>query len=107
VSDGAPRRPLAGEPGDPGLREWLLPALSRLAGGFRSRIDEDTPLLDGGLCLDSLGVMELVTAIEARLDITVQEHEIVAEHFGSVGRLLAFLESHPRHRANRASYPSS
>ena len=87
-----------------GLYDWLIATLSSVAGGLVIEIDTSTPLLEGGVGLDSLGMLELITAIESRLRITIDEREIVPEHFATVGALLAFLESRRhRHDAKKGS----
>ncbi len=53
-----------------------------LFGDDRSLAD-DTPLLDG--ILDSLGLMQLVAFLEEEFDIEVDEADITADHFRTVG----------------------
>ena len=75
------------------LRGWLLGLLTRLAPGFAGAIDDTTPLAEDGLGLDSVALIELVSAIEEHLGVRVHEDEVTLEHFGTVGRLLGFLEA--------------
>src|SRR5262245_18764590 len=72
-------------------RAWLIRTLGALAPEFSGEIGDDTALAEGGLGLDSLGLIDLITAIEDLLGVTVEEHEITGEHFRTVGRLLGFL----------------
>ena len=74
-------------------RAWLIRTLAHLAPDFAGEIDDDTPLADGGLGLDSLGLIDVVAALEAGLGVTVGEKEITDEHFGSVARVLRLIEA--------------
>jgi len=73
-------------------RDWLIRTLSGLAPDFTAEIGDETALSERGLGLDSLALIDLVGAIDAHLGLTVLEFEITSEHFGSVGRLLRFLD---------------
>jgi acyl carrier protein len=74
-------------------RAWLVRTLSNLAPDFAGEITGDTPLADGGLGLDSLGLIDVVAALEEGLGVTVGEREITDEHFGSVARVLRLIEA--------------
>jgi acyl carrier protein len=74
------------------LRAWLIAALTRRAPDFQGAIDDETALADGGLCLDSLTLTDLIADIEQTLGVEVREEEISPEYFGTVGRLMRFLE---------------
>lgn len=67
------------------LRELVLGVLAELRPAPPATDDEP-------LELDSLGVVQLVEAIEDRLGIVVSAADVVPENFGSLGRVLAFLE---------------
>ena len=56
-------------------------------------IDEDTALLGSLPELDSMAVLELVTALERRFGFTVQDEELSASLFETLGSLTAFVES--------------
>lgn len=73
-------------------RAWLVQTLRGLAPAFTAEIDDHTCLAEGGLCLDSLGLTDLLCEIEDGLGVTVCASEITVEHFGCVGRVLRFLE---------------
>jgi acyl carrier protein len=60
--------------------------------GAEITIDRDTPLLESGI-VDSLGVLKLVTAIEADLGVEIPESKIVAAHFRTPGHLWEFVSS--------------
>jgi acyl carrier protein len=56
-------------------------------------LDASTPLLGSLPELDSLAVLELVTALEERFGIDVDESEITGEVFETLGSLTEFVES--------------
>jgi acyl carrier protein len=76
-----------------GRRTWLVHTLRELSPDFTGDITDDTPLADGGLGLDSLGLIDLVSAMEDHLGVTVTEDELTDDHFGSVARVLVLLEA--------------
>lgn len=90
----APRPPRDWQ--DQELGAWLVGALARRAPDFQGAIEAETPLADGGLCLDSLALVDLIAEIGQTLGVSVREEEITAEHFGTVWRLLGFLEARLR-----------
>jgi serine acetyltransferase len=55
-------------------------------------IDESTPLLGQGIGLDSLDVLNVVCAIEAEFDLTIDETEFTVAHFKTIGSLVTFIE---------------
>ena len=56
-------------------------------------IDASTTLFGGIPELDSLGVLELVTAIEDRFEITIEDEEFDGEIFETLGSLTEFVDS--------------
>lgn len=56
-------------------------------------IDASTELFGGIPELDSLAVLELVTAIEDKFGITVEDEEFGGEIFETLGSLTEFVES--------------
>jgi len=56
-------------------------------------IDESTPLLGSLPELDSLAVLELVTALEERFGIDVDESEITGDVFETLGSLVRFVDT--------------
>lgn len=46
-------------------------------------LNEDTPLLNG--VMDSLGLMQLVAFIEEEYDVEIDDADMTAEHFRTVG----------------------
>jgi acyl carrier protein len=47
-------------------------------------IDPDAQLLEGGLKLDSLALVELITLVEERFDIQFDENDFNVESFGNL-----------------------
>jgi acyl carrier protein len=63
---------------------------------LESRVDTfdlDTPLLGSIPELDSIAVINLITALEEQFGFTVADDEISADTFASVGSLAAFVEA--------------
>jgi len=59
----------------------------------RSRhLDAGEPLLANGI-LDSLGVLDVVSFLEAEFQIVVMDEDLVPEHFETLARLTVFVES--------------
>lgn len=52
----------------------------------------DAPLLGAVPELDSMAVVQLITALEERFDIRVSDDEIAAATFATLGTLSAFVE---------------
>jgi acyl carrier protein len=52
----------------------------------------DTPLLGSIPELDSLGAVEVLVALEERFGIVVEDDEVDAEIFATLGALTAFVE---------------
>jgi acyl carrier protein len=57
------------------------------------KMDESTPLLGAVPELDSMAVVNVITALEERFDITVADDEIGAAAFETLGTLTRFVES--------------
>ncbi len=58
----------------------------------RSILTEDTVLLGGMAEFDSMAVVSVITALEDNMGITVDDDEISAETFETVGSLVGFVE---------------
>ncbi len=56
-------------------------------------IDAGTPLLGSLPELDSMAVLELVAALEQRFGITVDDEDVTAEVFETLGTLTDFVTS--------------
>ena len=65
---------------------------------------DNASFLENGV-IDSTGVLELITYIESRFGITVEDHELVPENLDSINGLLCFVEKKGGvlQQANRAS----
>ena len=57
------------------------------------KMGESTPLLGAVPELDSMAVVNVITALEERFDITVGDDEIGAAAFETLGTLTRFVES--------------
>jgi acyl carrier protein len=56
-------------------------------------IHADTPLLGNVPELDSMAVLELVAALEQRFHVTVDDDEVTAEAFETLGSLAALVDA--------------
>lgn len=59
-------------------------------GGRGTTFARDTPLLGAIPELDSMAVVNLITAIESRLDIIIDDDDIDGSTFATVGSLVDF-----------------
>jgi acyl carrier protein len=55
-------------------------------------IGPDDDLLASGV-LDSVGITQLVSFVEEEFGVEVGDDDLVAENFGSIGKILEFVES--------------
>ena len=55
------------------------------------QLEEDTGLLGKGVGLDSVEILQLVAAIEEEFEMTIDDDELVPDHFRSVGNLITFV----------------
>lgn len=62
-------------------------------GGRALSFTRDTPLLGAVPELDSMAVVTLITSLEERFGITVDDDEIDGATFGNVGSLIDFVTS--------------
>jgi acyl carrier protein len=58
------------------------------------QITPDSGLLGHGIGLDSIEVLSLVAAIETEFNLTIDDRELKAAHFATLGTLIDFV----RHR---------
>ena len=56
------------------------------------QLKSDTLLLGNLPELDSMAIVSVITALEENFDIVVDDEDISAEHFQSVGSLVALIE---------------
>ena len=59
--------------------------------GKDEQLGEDESFLESGV-IDSTGVLELVTFLESRFRIAVDDEELIPDNLDSVNRLIAFVE---------------
>ena len=74
----------------------LRAVLSDVLGLSRERVarfDEATPLFGALPEFDSMAVAGLLTELEERLGILIEDHEVDADMLESFGALLAFLKA--------------
>jgi acyl carrier protein len=58
--------------------------------GDDSRVDADTPFLEGGI-IDSTGVLELVGFLEERFGIRVEDDELVPDNLNSLHKITLYI----------------
>jgi acyl carrier protein len=74
---------------EPQIRSFLLMSFGYR--GMTASLGSDVALLDQGI-LDSTGVLEIANFLETDLGITVADEDLVPENFGSIARLVAYIE---------------
>ena len=70
------------------VREIIL---ERVPKSRKEGLTNSAQLLSGGL-LDSLGVLDVVTILEQTFDLTVDDEELVPEHFESIESISVFIK---------------
>lgn len=73
-----------------GIRSLLKSALQ--LGDRADRLTEDSALLGAIAELDSMAVVSIITMMEEQYDIRVDDDEISADTFATVGTLARFLD---------------
>lgn len=63
-----------------------------LPGEKRENLQDNTPLLASGI-LDSMGLFEMISFIEQRFGIAVDDQDVTFENFGRLQDIAAFIES--------------
>jgi len=63
-----------------------------LPGEDPSELTDTTPLITGGI-LDSIATLKLVMFVEERYGITLQAHEVDAEHLDTIGQIAQLIRS--------------
>jgi acyl carrier protein len=72
------------------IKTMLADVLS--LGARKSQLSESTPLLGSIPELDSMAVVNVITAMEDRFGISVSDDEISADTFATLGSLIGFVE---------------
>ena len=75
---------------DASIREFLRERA--LARADKETIGTDEPLLDSGV-LDSASILELVSFLEDRYGISIEDEELVPEHFETIDTVVKLVES--------------
>lgn len=77
------------------IKHELLSILDEILSlnGRAASFKEDTPLLGAIPELDSMAVVALITSIEERFGIAMEDDEIDGSIFGTVGSLTGFVQS--------------
>lgn len=65
--------------------------------GDNSQLKTDTPLFEKGI-IDSTGVLELVSFIEEKYNITLEDDELVQDNFSSISAIEKFLRNKLNHQ---------
>lgn len=78
------------------IEPQVFDALEKITGTDQVRLDPDLALFDQGL-LDSLGLVELIVALDERLGIEISPAEIERSQWATPRRIIAYLErrAHP------------
>jgi acyl carrier protein len=79
---------------DPALRDELKRFIVehlKLPGVAPEAIADDAPLVGGGLDLDSIDVLELVTGVERRYGVRFEDPDLVKQVFTSVGSIAGHI----------------
>lgn len=84
MADGAPRVAILAK-----LRALLAERLGFAGDGA---VDESTGLLGQGIGLDSVEVLQLVSAIEEVWGLTIEDEELKREHFATLGTVVTFVQ---------------
>jgi acyl carrier protein len=58
--------------------------------GRSESLTDDAPLM--GNVIDSTGVIELISFVQERFAIAIEDEEVMADNFGSVKGIVAFVE---------------
>jgi acyl carrier protein len=61
----------------------------------RDEIDLDKSMIDDGI-IDSFGLIEIATFMEKEFEMKVGEEKMIRDNFGSVNKIVAFIERETR-----------
>jgi acyl carrier protein len=77
------------------IKQELLSILDEILSlnGRAASFKEDTPLLGAIPELDSMAVVALITAIEERFGVAMEDDEIDGSIFATIGSLTGFVQS--------------
>jgi len=60
--------------------------------GNNENLEDNTSFLDEGI-IDSTGILELVSYLEEKFSITVEDDDLVPENLDSINNVTAYLQS--------------
>ncbi len=63
-----------------------------LFGSKAGQLSDDDSLLEKRV-IDSTGVLELISFLDASFGVKVEDHELVPENLDSINRIVAFVEN--------------
>ena len=55
------------------------------------QVTNETPLIDGGLNMDSINVLELISLVEEEFGVTVRDEDMSVELLGTIASLAAYI----------------
>lgn len=58
----------------------------------RPILEDDAQILDSGI-IDSLGLLDLLTLLEEKFEITISDEDLLPENFETITRIAAFVQS--------------
>lgn len=70
------------------LKEFII---ENFLFGDGENFQEETPFIESGL-IDSTGILELITFIEEKFDLTIADDELTPDNFTNLKTLSTFLE---------------
>ena len=73
-----------------GIKDFILKEF--LPGEDPAELADTTPLITGGI-LDSIATLKLVMFIEERYGISLQAHEVDAEHLDTISQIAQLIRS--------------
>lgn len=59
----------------------------------REELSDDSPLLEGGIGLDSISIVNMIVLIEKNFSIRFQDEEITMDLFSDLNTLSSFIEN--------------
>ena len=71
------------------VKKFIVTKLMQGKNGNALRDDES--LFEAGI-IDSLGILQLVSFLEERFSVQVEDEELIPENFETINRLLDFME---------------
>jgi acyl carrier protein len=76
------------------IRSFVIEELG--FGDDPARLTTDYPLLEKGV-VDSAGIFQLVSFVEAEYGVEIEDQELVPEHFGTLGGLARLVKAKRRY----------